>query len=360
MLARQCVVWPARGSSSVIAAAMLLMAACRDDDSNAVGGSSPDTTAGDDAGSARDPLRKVGVVFDVGTPAAERVNESVAEGLERATTRLPVEVRDLTPTADGANREELLRLLAQSGVELVVAVGAAARDAVATVAGEFPDVRFVFVGDVVDAPNVTSLTFATNEAAYLLGAAAALTSAGDRIGFLGADDAGSRRVEAGYVAGARKIDPGIVVDVQYVVDVAIDVGTMAGSMYAAGADVVLHAAGGDSRVVLEAARDASGDGAKKWVIGVGVDHHETADGAARDHALTSLLTYVDVGLYDVSTASSTATSRAGTPNARSRTAASATRRAAGSSPRSRASSTNWNGRSSPATSTYRRAGRSAC
>lgn len=287
----------------------LLAAACGDDDDDdtTAGGSGTDTTAEDGGGDGGGDGGKVGLVFDIGGRGDKSFNDSAAEGLDQAKEEFGVETRDLSPSAGGENREELLRLLSQSGFELNFAVGFAFSDAVQKVAAEFPDVKYAQIDAVVDLPNVASLTFAEHEGSYLVGAAAALKSTSNRVGFIGGVDTDLiKKFEAGFVAGAKKIKPDITVDVKYITQPPDFSGfndpakgkEIGSAMYAAGADVVYHAAGGSGTGLFEAAREASTGGAKKWAIGVDSDQYQTADESVRDYILTSMLKKVNVAVYD--------------------------------------------------------------
>ncbi|HZJ48582.1 MAG TPA: BMP family ABC transporter substrate-binding protein, partial [Acidimicrobiia bacterium] len=85
---------------------------------------------------------KVGMAYDIGGRGDKSFNDSAAAGLEKAIADYGIEAQELEPTAGGENREENLRLLAESGFELNIAIGFAFADAVAAVAADFPDTDF--------------------------------------------------------------------------------------------------------------------------------------------------------------------------------------------------------------------------
>jgi basic membrane protein A len=287
----------------------LLAAACGgdDDDNTKAGGSSTETTAKSGGTDAAGKGKKVGLVYDIGGRGDKSFNDSAAEGLDKAKSELGIDAKDLSPAAGGENREELLRLVAQSGYQLNFAVGFASTDALKKVAGEFPNLKFAIIDAVVDLPNVASLTFTEEQGSYLVGAAAALKSTSNHIGFIGGVDTDLiKKFEAGYVAGAKKIKPDIKIDVKYITQPPDFSGfndpakgkEIAAAMYASGADVVYHAAGGSGTGLFEAAKAASTPSAKQWAIGVDGDQHESADPTVRDYILTSMLKKVSVAVYD--------------------------------------------------------------
>ena len=80
-----------------------------------------------------------------------------------------------------------------------------------------PNIQFGIVDSVVDQPNVASLTFAEEQGSFLVGAAAAPKSKTGHIGFIGGvENDLIKKFEAGYVAGAKEVNPDITVDVKYI------------------------------------------------------------------------------------------------------------------------------------------------
>ncbi|HRC40268.1 MAG TPA: BMP family ABC transporter substrate-binding protein, partial [Tetrasphaera sp.] len=152
------------------------------------------------------------------------------------------------------------------------------------------------------AANVAQLTFAEQEGSYLVGAAAALMSKTDHIGFVGGVQTPLIvKFEAGFEAGAKAVNPDIKIDSTYLTQPPDFSGfgdpakgkTAADGMFQGGADVVYHAAGGSGGGVFTAAKDAKG-----MAIGVDSDQALTAEAGVRDVIITSMLKKVDVAVYD--------------------------------------------------------------
>ncbi|MCL1588213.1 MAG: BMP family ABC transporter substrate-binding protein [Actinomycetia bacterium] len=250
----------------------------------------------------------VGMAYDIGGRGDKSFNDSAAAGLDKATTDFGIESNELEPSGGGENREENLRLLAESGLNPVFAIGFAFADGVAATAADFPDTSFAIVDSVVDLPNVASLVFAEHEGSALVGAAAALKTQTGTIGFVGGV-AGLGLIEkfqAGYEAGALEANPDVTVLVQYLTEFPDFAGftdpakgkEAALAMYEEGADVVYHAAGGSGAGVFEAAKDTSETtGTKVWAIGVDSDQYLTAGEDVQEYILTSMLKRVDVAVY---------------------------------------------------------------
>lgn len=279
----------------------LLAAACGDD-------SDSGSTTTEGGGGGEDAI-KVGLSYDLGGRGDQSFNDSAASGLDQAVEELGIEATELEPDEGGENREELLRLLAEDGNELVIGVGFLYEEAMAAVSADFPETNFVIVdSENVSADNLANLVFAEEQGSFLVGAAAALTSETGQVGFVGGVNTELiQKFQAGFEAGVAEIDPAVTVDVQYLTEPPNFDGftdpalgkEAAASMFADGADVVYHAAGGSGGGVFEAASEARDGGDDVWAIGVDSDQYLTADAAVQDVILTSMLKEVGVGVFDV-------------------------------------------------------------
>ncbi|MCU1376550.1 MAG: ABC-type transport system substrate-binding protein, partial [Actinomycetia bacterium] len=114
-----------------------------------------------------------------------------------------------------------------------------------------------------------------------------------------------QKFEAGFVAGAKKVNPNVQVDVKYISQPPDFSGfndpakgkEIANGQYAAGADVIYAAAGGSGSGLFEAAKATSTPAAKHWAIGVDSDQYKLVDASLQPFILTSMLKKVDVAVY---------------------------------------------------------------
>ena len=277
-------------------AAALTLSACGSDDG---------TEEGTDSGDAPTSDVKVGMAYDVGGRGDQSFNDSAAAGLDQAVEEFGMESQE-SEAEDGeaeSAREERLRTFADAGYNPIIAVGFAYAASVAKVSEEYPDVNFAIIDDAsVEADNVASLVFAEEQGSFLVGAAAALKTETDQIGFVGGVETPLiQKFEAGYVAGAEAVNPDIEVDVTYLTQVPDFSGfadpakgkTAAQGMFDNGADIVYHAAGGSGGGVFEAASESD-----NLAIGVDSDQYNTADPSVQDVILTSMLKNVNVAVYE--------------------------------------------------------------
>ncbi|MCP3990661.1 MAG: BMP family ABC transporter substrate-binding protein [Actinomycetia bacterium] len=248
----------------------------------------------------------IGLVYDIGGRGDQSYNDSAAAGLDSAVVDLGIEASEESANETGSDREELLNLQAMSN-ELVFGIGFLFAEPMTNAATANPDVNFAIIDDAsIDLPNVAGLVFAEHEGSFLVGAAAALKSDSGTIGFIGGVNIELiQRFEAGFIAGARAVEPDIVIDSQYLTESPDFTGfndpaaaqVVAQSMYEGGADVVYHAAGGSGSGLFQAAMEFSeANDTHVWAIGVDSDQYLTAGEDVQPYILTSMLKRVDVAV----------------------------------------------------------------
>jgi basic membrane protein A len=246
---------------------------------------------------------RVGLVYDVGGRGDKSFNDMAYEGLARAQKEFAatLQTRDLEPTAGGENREELLRLLAGEKYDLILGIGFLFTDSITRVAKTNPGVKFGIVDGFIDKePNVVSLLFEENQGSFLVGAAAALKSKANKIGFVGGMKIPLiEKFEAGYIAGAKYVKPSITVYSEYAGTTGeafrdpVKGKELALAEYDRGADIIYHASGGTGLGVFEAAVVK-----KRLAIGVDADQSLSAKEDQRAQILTSMQKRVDVAVYE--------------------------------------------------------------
>ncbi len=252
---------------------------------------------GDDAEREEDTGRlRVGMVFDIGGKGDRSFNDSAYRGLCRAKEDFGILPVEFEPGQD-SDREQGLRKLAERDFDLIIGVGFLFKEAIRSVALDYPDVSFALVDERIDdRPNVASLVFREEEGCFLVGALAALKSEGGTIGFVGGMEVALiKRFEAGYRAGAEAVRPGIRVLVNYagVTPSAfadpVKGKELALSQIGRGADVIFHASGTTGNGVIEAARE-------KGALAIGVDSNQNH--MAPGFVLTSMEKRVDNAVYE--------------------------------------------------------------
>lgn len=262
--------------------------------------------------------RQIGMAFDVGGRGDLSFNDLAAAAWDQGKRDYGYIGRELAPDAGGENREENLRLLAETGHEMIVANGFAFAQNVWRVGTEFPEVIFAITDDcpqddtftVVEMDNVRCMLFAEEQGSFLVGAAAALKSKTGTIGFIGGVEVPLiKKFQAGFEAGAKYVNPDItILPAVYLTQVPDFTGfndpvkgkEAALALYGQDADVVYHAAGGSGLGLFQAAGELSTDDNFLWAIGVDSDQYnvilEGDTPELADHILTSMLKRVNVAV----------------------------------------------------------------
>jgi basic membrane protein A len=244
---------------------------------------------------------RVGMVFDVGGKGDKSFNDSAYRGMLLAADEFGIEFTEFEPGQD-ADREVGLRKLAQAGYDVIIGVGFLFSDSIKKVAADYPETRFACIDYDVrpgeELPrNLAGVRFREEEGSFLVGVMAAMHTNTRRLGFVGGMDIPLiHKFEAGFVAGARHVDPAVSVTVAYA-------GTtpqafadpakgkeLALLQYGRGVDVIYHASGSTGNGVIEAARETG-----NFVIGVDSNQNYMAPG----HVLTSMVKRVDNAVYSI-------------------------------------------------------------
>lgn len=248
--------------------------------------------------------KKIGFVTGTGGLGDKTYNDLVYSGLKRYDeNQVKVEVVEPKEIADFENYQ---RSFAQTNAySSIVCVGFDQADYLANVADEFPEQKFVYIDGSVNKPNVASVIIKNEENSFQMGALAALAekeanlqnmSKKNIIGVVGGMDIPLiRTFVAGYIAGAKYVNPDVEVLVSYVGNWS-DPGKaaeLAIGMYEKGADIVWQAAGGSGLGVFEAAK-------KSGKYAMGVDGNQNL--LAPDNIIASGVRRIDNIAYDLTKA----------------------------------------------------------
>ncbi|MER5404759.1 BMP family ABC transporter substrate-binding protein [Streptomyces sp. NPDC002769] len=257
---------------------------------SACGGSSTDASSG---GSAKG--KGIGLAYDIGGKGDQSFNDAAFAGFQKAEKDLKIGGRDIEPQDGESDADKVQRLeqLAKSGYNPVIGVGFVYAPAIKEVAAKYPKITFGIIDDDQDkAANVADMVFHEEEASYLAGVAAAKATKKDHIGFIGGVDIPLiHKFQAGYVQGAKSVNPKIKIESQYLTQTPQEGGfaspdkgkDAAEGQIDAGADVLYAAAGLSGQGVIQSAASH-----KVWAIGVDSDQYkQDALAKYKDYILTS-------------------------------------------------------------------------
>jgi basic membrane protein A and related proteins len=280
---------------ALVVALGLVVAAC---------GGGDDEGGGDTGGGTE--AKKVGLVYDIGGRGDKSFNDSAAAGLETAKKDQgdKIDAKDVEPNPDGSNRKELLDGLADEGYGLIFGVGFLFSADIAKSATESPETSYAVIDGFDDlctqeGKNLLCIGFKEEEGSFLVGAAAALKTESNTVGFVGGQEGDLiKKFQAGYQAGVEYINEQENKNVKVLVDYAGNTPEafrdpakgreLALKQIGQKADVIYHASGGTGAGVIAAAAAS-----KKYAIGVDSDQSLTASPAEQKWILTSMLKRVD-------------------------------------------------------------------
>jgi basic membrane protein A and related proteins len=242
----------------------------------------------------------VGLVSDVAKFNDKGFNQSQLEGAKRLAKK---DSSIKVSTAESRAASDYLPNLAsfaRRGYPLVIASGYLLAPSVATVAKQYPNVKFAVTDQSAKGPplngakNVEGLTYATQENSYLAGCLAALMAkkqGGDQvIGVVGGIKIPPvDTFLAGYQAGAKKCNPAIKVLIGYSQSFTDSAAckTVAQNQIDQGSQAEFNVAGPCGLATLDAADEAG-----VWGVGVDVDQFHLHPA----HMLTSAIKRVDTGV----------------------------------------------------------------
>ena len=277
-----------RALTAFLAALVLALAACGGNDDNTA---APTTDGGAEA-------LKVALITDAGQLNDRGFNQLAYEGLKRAEKELGIEGR-VVESRTASDYVPNMTTLARQGYDVIIGVGFAQGDAIATAAKTFPEKKFVII-DVDQAglkgkpANVVGMLFREEQVGYLAGYLAGLEAKRMPgplvIGSVGGfKEPPVDRFIAGYQAGAKAAAPGVKTLNGYSSDWddQAKCKELALNQIQGGAKVVFQVAGGCGLGALDAARERS-------VWGIGVDADQAFLGP---HVLTSAQKKVDEGVF---------------------------------------------------------------
>jgi len=253
------------------------------------------------------------MVTDVGGVDDKSFNQSAWEGIKEFGKNNGLKEGkggyNYLQSKSDADYSTNLNKLSREGFNLVFGVGFLMEEDINTIAGQQKDTHFGIIDGVVEQPNVVSVLFKEQEAAFLAGVAAAKATKSNQIGFIGGMEIPViERFESGFLAGVQAVNPDIKVNVHYTgaFDKAELGKTTAAQMYSSGIDVIFHAAGGTGNGLFTEAKDLKKKDPSREIWAIGVDSDQTLEGVVeidgKNHnvILTSAMKGVKTAVIDIS------------------------------------------------------------
>ena len=258
---------------------------------------------------------RVGMVTDSGTIDDRSFNQSTWEGITKYEQENgTIQSKYLQPS--GEQETDYLTAindLVDSGYNLIVTPGNKFETAVGKAAEQHTDTTFIILDgepsngtQYVAYDNVVSILFSDQEAGFLAGIAAALSTSTGKLGFIGGSKiAPVERFGVGYKAGVKYANATYNTNAQVVDFIyqgtfndAAAGQTLAAGMYDKGIDIIFHAAGGTGVGVFNEAKERAEKGQKVYVVGVDLDQYDTGKiSNGESVTLTSAIKRMDNAVY---------------------------------------------------------------
>jgi basic membrane protein A len=246
--------------------------------------------------------KKVALVIAQGGLGDESYNDLAMSGFTAATKEKGLDGQHIESADVVAQGEQLLRRAGTSGYGLVIDLEFSHGEILPTIAQAYQQVNWVFLNNKINGSNIASVLFAEHDSSYLAGALAAsmTTQTGNpkinpdkKIGVIGGTKSvGIDKFLAGYIQGAKDVDPGVEVLTAYSNSFGDPAkgSQLADTMFQQGADIVYQVAGGTGAGVIQSAK-------RNNHYAIGVDDNQ--DKLAPGYVLTSVLKRTDLAVQKV-------------------------------------------------------------
>lgn len=290
----------------------------------AVGCAEKSDNSGTDSGTKNQTTKtKVGMATDSGTIDDKSFNQGTWEGIKKyETDKGTIESKYLQPKGEQeADYITAINALIDTNYKIVVTPGFKFETAVNKAATDHKDTTFILIdgqthtaedaNTFVKHDNVVCVFFSEQEAGFLAGISAALSTKTNMLGFIGgAEIPPVQRYAFGFEAGVAYANKNLGTKAQIDKTNLVYQGTfnsapagqtLAAGMYDKGVDIIFAAAGGTGVGAFNEAKQRAKSGKPVWVIGVDVDQYNDGvwdDAKTKSITLTSAMKKIGVAAYD--------------------------------------------------------------
>lgn len=246
---------------------------------------------------------RIGLVTDLDGMTTNSFSTNIWHGIQQYQEIQPFETNYRELETDD-QRLNVLNEQAKKN-QIVIVPGESFTDSVAVSAQENPKTKYIFL----DAKpkqlleNVIAVDFKEEQAGYLAGIVAAMTTKTNKIAFIGGEPLPAvKDFAAGYVQGVQDVNPEIVVQVEMANNFSdVQAGyDMAKRLYETEYDIIFAAAGRVGQGVIRAAKEYTQAIKPVWVIGVDYDQfNEGIYAPGKSVVLTSAIKHIDRAVEEV-------------------------------------------------------------
>ncbi len=189
------------------------------------------------------------IAYDTGGPGDRSYNDATLAGIKKAQNQYTFTFESVVTDGTNADRSKRLRTLTSKGCATIIAVGSQYAKVIEPLAVEFPNTQFAIIGDAsIAALNVTSIIFSQNEAAFLAGYSAALSTKSGRVAMV-TTPSSADAYENGFLPGVLAAKKNVRSFVKYT---ATESAISAKALITLGIDVIYDATTGSADGLFEA------------------------------------------------------------------------------------------------------------
>jgi basic membrane protein A len=242
------------------------------------------------------------IAYDTGGLGDRSFNDATLAGVKKAQNQFTFTFEGVVTDGTAVDRTKRLRSLTAKNCATIIAVGGGYAKAIAPLAIEFPNIQFAIIGDAsIAALNVTSITYADVEGAFLAGYSAALTTRSGKVAMITTPSAADD-YQNGFLAGVFAAKKSVRSFVRFT---ATDADYAAQAFITLGIDVIYTATSGSADSVFDAIVKANTSKTrKKNVADVNLiltepDLYLTVTAANSKYLLASVVKRVDIAVSDV-------------------------------------------------------------
>ena len=252
--------------------------------------------------SAANAATNICIAYDTGGLGDRSFNDATLAGVKKAQAQFTFTFEGVVTDGTLADRTKRLRALTSKNCAAIIAVGSGYAKAISALAVEFPEMQFAIIGDAsVAALNVTSITFADVQGAFLAGYSAALTSKTGKVAMI-TTPSSADIYQNGFVAGVAASKKNVRSFVKYT---TTESDLAAKSLILVGIDVIYTATSGSADGVFDAIVKANTSKTRKKnasdinLILSEPDLYLTVTPATSKYLLASVIKRVDIAVSDV-------------------------------------------------------------
>jgi basic membrane protein A len=189
------------------------------------------------------------IAYDTGGLGDRSYNDATLAGIKKAQNQYTFTYESVVTDGTNADRAKRLRALTSKSCSTIIAVGGQYAKIIEPLSIDFPNTQFAIIGDAsIAALNVTSIIFSENEAAFLAGYSAALSTKGGRVAMV-TTPSNADAYENGFLLGVVAAKKNVRSFVKYT---ATESAISAKALISLGIDVIYDATSGSADGLFEA------------------------------------------------------------------------------------------------------------